>query len=87
MLALGRCGGIGLGLVSGLGFSDTRVDFLFFALGLVWFGLVWFVLGLVWFVGLGWAGLGWVGRDKRERRVETGFDDRDLTAACVRATV
>ena len=61
MLALGRCGGIGLGLVSGLGFSDTRVDFLFFALGLVWFGLVWFVLGLVWFVGLGWAGLGWVG--------------------------
>ena len=76
MLALGRCGGIGLGLVSGLGFSDTRVDFLFFALGLVWFGLVWFGLdwfGLVWFglfwvwfgslgwVGLGWAGLGWVG--------------------------
>ena len=61
MLALGRCGGIGLGLVSGLGFSDTRVDFLFFALGLVWFGLVWFVLGLVWFVGLGWAGLGWAG--------------------------
>jgi hypothetical protein len=24
--------------------------------------------------------LGWVGI--RERRVETGFDDRDLTAAC-----
>ena len=33
MLALGRCGGIGLGLVSGLGFSDTRVDFLSFVLG------------------------------------------------------
>ena len=61
-----------LSRVSGLGLSDTRVDFLSF------------VLGLVWFVGLGWVGLGWVGRAKRERRVETGFDDRDLTAACVR---
>ena len=83
MLALGRCGGIGLGLVSGLGFSDTRVDFLFFALGLVWFGLVWF--GLDWFdlVRFGWVSwlgsrLGWMKQGTREReRRERGETERE----------
>ena len=72
-----------LSRVSGLGFSDTRVDFLSFVLGRCGgFGLglvsglgfsdtrvdfLLFVLGLVWFVGLGWVGLGWVGRAKKER--------------------
>ena len=67
--------------------GSTSSSLLWVWFGLVWFGLVCFGFGLVRWAGLGWAGLGWVGRDKRERRVETGFDDRDLTAACVRATV
>ena len=49
-----------LSRLSGLGFFDTRVDFLLFVLGLVlfgWVGLVWFV----WFGSLAWVGLGWLG--------------------------
>ena len=53
--------------MSGLGFSDTRVDFLSFVLGRCGgFGLglllvsSWFPLGLVWF-GLVWFGLVWFG--------------------------
>ena len=59
--------------MSGLEFSDTEVDFLLFVLGLVWFGLVHWV-------GLDWIGLGGI----RERRVETGFYDRN---SLLRATV
>ena len=49
-----------LSRLSGLGFFDTRVDFLLFVLGLLlfgWVGLVWFV----WFGSLAWVGLGWLG--------------------------
>ena len=54
-----------LSRLSGLGFFDTRIDFLLFVLGLVlfgWVGLVWFVwFGSLAWVGLGWLGLAWVG--------------------------
>ena len=69
MLGVGR---VWLRFSVRVGFSDTEVDLLLFVLGLVrWFGLVWFI-------SLGWVGLGGIG----ERRVETGSDDRDVTAAC-----